>query len=583
MGAYSPNIIANSLTSCATHNGDGEVMVFGDRRITWREFSSRVFRVANALIGLGVKRGDNVAFMFHNTPEFLEINFGIQVAGGVPAPMNYRFIPREVEYQGNHCDARVFLYDSIWKESLEAAAPGLKNIEHFICRGGSGLAGARDYDEMIAAAGDTDPQVKTDWEDVAVMIYTGGTTGLPKGVMLTYQAHLDMFSTLLPQLLTRTLARKLPPERHQRIVEGLPLPKNPLVGPILRTAVVRKLLGWSGTAAFLKRQTRRVLSDPDLAKSSYRGAGKYMYPSMPFFHDASYANIMMVVLSGSAIIVLPDSVQFDPGLVLSLVEKEQIFNLANVPTGWKKLVSHPGVERFDLSSVRVATTGGGLCPVPLKKQILATFPNAMIVDAFGQTEMTPVTSFRVDVDPSSIQERSVGKSIVEVKVVDERGNELPQGEAGEILYRSNTVMKGYYKDEEKTQEVIEDGWFKSGDMGYLDENGEIRVVDRKKECINTGGEKVFPLEVEEVINLHPKVDDVCIIGVPDEEWGSTIRAVVQLKAGEELEEQEVRDFCRGELAGYKIPRTVVLVDELPRSPVGKMLRQKVRELYGNPD
>jgi acyl-CoA synthetase (AMP-forming)/AMP-acid ligase II len=582
LGTHSPNIIANSFISCATHNGDGEVLIFGDRRITWREFVSRVFGVSNALVEMGVEPGEKVAFMFHNTPEFLEVNFGIQVAGGVPAPMNYRFIPREVEYQGNHCDARVFLYDSIWRESVEPAAPQLEKIEHFICRGESGLAGARDYDEMIASAGDEDPRVPTDWADVAVMIYTGGTTGLPKGVMLTYQAHLDMYSTLLPQLLVRTLATELPRDRHQQIVDALPLPKNPLVGPILRTKLMKKLLGRPATAAFLKKQTYKMFSDPDLAKSNYRHAGKYMYPSMPFFHDASYANVMMGALSGAAIIVLPDSVKFDPDLVLGLVEKEQIFNMANVPTGWKKLVSHPGADRYDLSSLRFATTGGGLCPVPLKKQILELFSSAMIIDAFGQTEMTPVTSFRVDADPDDIQERSVGKSIVEVKVVGEDGNELPRGETGEILYRSSTLMKGYYKDEEKTDEVIQDGWFKSGDMGYLDGDGEIRVVDRKKECINTGGEKVFPLEVEEVINQHPKVDDVCIIGVPDEEWGNTIRGVVQLRPGEALEVQEVRDFCRGELAGYKIPRTVVFVDELPRSPVGKMLRQKVRDLYGKP-
>jgi len=580
MGAYSPNIIANSFVSCATHNGDGEVIVFGDRRVTWKKLTSRVFQVANALVELGVKRGDKVAFMFHNTPEFLEINFGIQVAGGVPAPMNYRFIAREVGYQGNHCDARVFLYDSIWRESVEAAAPELENIEHFICRGGSGLEGAVDYDEVTASAKDTDPQVKTDWEDVAVMIYTGGTTGLPKGVMLTYHAHLDMYSTLLPELLVRTLGVDLPPERHQRIVEALPLPKYPFVGPILRTRLARKLLARPEAAAFLKKQSYKMLSNPDFAKSGYRYAGKYMYPSMPFFHDASYANIMMGALSGSLIIVLPDSVKFDPALVLGLVEREQVFNLANVPTGWKKLVSCPEAERYDLSSVRFATTGGGLCPVPLKKQILGLFPNAMIIDAFGQTEMTPVTSFRVDMDPEKMQERSVGKSIVEVKVVDENGDEMPRGKIGEILYRSNTVMKGYYKDEEKTRKVMEDGWFRSGDMGYLDDNGEIRVVDRKKECINTGGEKVFPLEVEEVIGQHPKVVEVCIIGIPDEEWGHTIRAVVQLERGETLEGQDVRDFCRGKLAGYKIPRTVVFVDELPFSPAGKMLRGKVRELHG---
>jgi acyl-CoA synthetase (AMP-forming)/AMP-acid ligase II len=580
MGAYSPNIIANSVTCCATHNGDGEVIVYGDRRITRKEFASRIFAVASALVELGVKRGDKVAFMFHNTPEFLEINFGIQVAGGVPAPINYRFTPREVEFQVDHCDARVLLYDSIWKESVEAAAPALKNIEHFVCRGGSGLAGARDYDETIASAAHTDPRVKTDWEDVAVMIYTGGTTGPPKGVMLTYQAHLDMFSTLLTQLLVRSLTIDLPPERHQQLLDALPLPKNPLLGPILRTRLARRLLGRPETAALLRRQTRKMLSDPDLAKAGYRSANKYMYPSMPFFHDASYANIMMAVLTGSSIIVLPDSVQFDPGLVLSLVEKERVFNMANVPTGWKKLVSHPGAEGYDLSSLRLATTGGGLCPVPLKKRILELFPNAMILDAFGQTEMTPVTSFRIDADPSEIEDRSVGKSIVEVRVVGENGKELPRGEVGEILYRSSTVMKGYYKDQEKTEEVMKDGWFRSGDMGYLDESGEIRVVDRKKECINTGGEKVFPMEVEEIIGRHPKVDDVCVIGVPDEEWGSSVRAVVQLKPGKAAEGQEIREFCRGELAGYKIPRTVVVVEELPRSPVGKMLREKVRELYG---
>jgi acyl-CoA synthetase (AMP-forming)/AMP-acid ligase II len=202
------------------------------------------------------------------------------------------------------------------------------------------------------------------------------------------------------------------------------------------------------------------------------------------------------------------------------------------------------------------------------------------MDAFGQTEMTPVTSFRLDADPDRIEDRSVGKAIVEAKVVDESGKDVAPGQIGEILYRSSTVMKGYYKDEENTHEVMADGWFKSGDLGYFDAAGEIRTVDRKKECINTGGEKVFPLEVEEIIRNHPKVEDVCVIGVPDPEWGSAIRAVVALKEGEAVEPSEIIGFCRGQMAGYKIPRSVVFVEELPRSPVGKMLRQQVRDLYG---
>jgi len=433
MTAHSPNIIANSFISCATHNGEGEIIIHGERRITWSQLVPRVFKVGNALVALGVQRGDKVAFVFHNTPEFLEINFAIQVAGAVPAPMNYRFIPREVEYQGNHCDARVFLYDSIWSESVKAAAPRLKNIEHFICRGGSGLPGALDYDELCASAADEDPQVANGWNDVAVMIYAGGTTGLPKGVMLTYQAHLDMYSTLLSELLVRALGMELPRERHQQLLDALPLSKKRLVGPILRTRLVRRLIRRPATAAFVKQRTYQVLSDPDLVRPGYANAGKYMYPSMPFFHDASYANIMMAALSGAAILVLPDSVKFDAAQVLGLAERERVLNMSNVPTGWKKLVSCEEAGKFDLSSIRVATTGGGLCPVPLKRRILELCPNAVIMDAFGQTEMTPLTSFRLDSDPEKIQDCSVGRSIVEVKVVDESGNELPHSPVGKML------------------------------------------------------------------------------------------------------------------------------------------------------
>jgi acyl-CoA synthetase (AMP-forming)/AMP-acid ligase II len=252
----------------------------------------------------------------------------------------------------------------------------------------------------------------------------------------------------------------------------------------------------------------------------------------------------------------------------------------NVPTGWKKLTAYPEAEKYDRSSLRLAFTGGGACPATLKKKILALFPNAMVLDAFGQTEMTPVTSFRLDADPEAIADRAVGRSIVEARVVDENGRDLGTGEVGEILYRSNTVMKGYYKDEGKTREVLADGWFRSGDLGFIDEAGEIRTVDRKKECINTGGEKVYPLEVEEVLHAHPAVEDVCVIGVPDEEWGQTVRAVVVLKAGAAASAEELITFCRRELAGFKVPRSVVFAGELPYSPVGKVLRQKIRELYG---
>lgn len=582
MGTNSPNIMANSFISCATHNGDGEVLIYGDRRITWAELTPRIFKIANSLIKLGVKKDEKVAFMFHNTPEFFEINNGIQAAGAIPAPMNYRFIPKEVEYQGNHCDAGIMIYDSIWSEAVEAAAPQLENIRHFICKGKSGLGNAIEYEEFVNMGDDTDPKVATEWEDVAVMIYTGGTTGFPKGVMLTYGAHRDLYATMLGYAAVRTLTLDLPRDKHKMLVESLPLPAKGLIGPLLRTKAVKKFLAKPSTLEKMQGNFYEMFSNPDAARKNYKNANKCIYPSMPFFHDAAYANLMMGMMGGGMIFVLIPSVKFDPEFVLETVEKEKIAQMSNVPTGWKKLVDFPDAGKYDLTSLRIATTGGGVCPAALKKEMMGLFPNAMILDAFGQTEMTPVTSFRFDFDPDNIKDRSVGKSIVKAKVVNEEGNELPQGEIGEICYSSSTIMKGYYKDEEKTSEVMKDGWFKSGDLGYIDEAGEIRVVDRKNECINTGGEKVFPLEVEEVIRNHSGVEDVCIIGIPDEEWGSTVRAVVQLKSSQKIEPQEIMDFCRGEIAGYKIPRSVVFTDELPYSPVGKMLREKIREQYGKP-
>lgn len=578
----SPNIMANSFISCAKHNPRGEIVVYGNRRITWGELKPRIFKIANGLIKLGLKKGDKVALMFHNTPEFMESNWAINVAGGIPAPMNYRYIQTEIEFQGNHSDAKIMIYDSIWGEKIEAAAANMPQITHFICRGKSGLKNAIDYEKFVNSNEDIDPCIATDWEDIAVMIYTGGTTGYPKGVMLTYNSYVEMFTAVMASAAVRSLTMDLSPEKHKKMVELLPIPGAKFIAPLLRTKFVKNY--------FLKPKFYQKVHDmfhdsftnPDSAKKGYKNINRTMYPSMPFFHIAAYQNLVMAALIGNFCFHLPDNVSFEPSMVLKIIQDEEIKNVSNVPTGWKKLVSCPEINKYDLSSVRMALTGGGACDSSLKKEILKYFKNAIILDAFGQTEMTPVTSFRLDSDPDKIQDRSVGKSLVEVRVVDENGKDVKQGTTGEILYKSKTVMKGYYKDEKATSEVLKDGWFHSGDLGYIDENGEIRVVDRKKECINTGGEKVYPLEVEEIIHGYDGVDDVCVIGVPDPEWGYTVRAIVQMMNGIQVKDRDIIDYCKGKLAGYKIPRSVIFVNEMPRSPVGKVLRQQIRDIYGKP-
>ena len=577
MGRFSPNLMGNYLAACARYNADGEVVTFGQRRVTWSQLETRVFRLATALARLGLSPGDKVTFMFHNTPEFVELNYAAQVAGGVPVPLNYHFTAAEVERQVNHSDSRLLLYDGRWQEAVEQAAPNLTHVTELI-RYGEGEREVLDYEELVASGEDRDPAVPTREEDVAAMIYTGGTTGFPKGVMLTYGAHVEMFANLLASIVTRGSQLDLTAEQMARVAEAAPLPVFEPMLPVMRSGLVKRILGHHTTHRLLRRGLRAMMSTPDIARVGYSKTLGYMVPSLPFFHDAGFMLLMMGPMVGNLRYVIPQEVSFDPAGVLQTIEEERPFLMANVPTGWKKLLNCPEILNRDVSSVCVAISGAGVCPVPLKQQIFERFPGIIIIDMFGQTEMTPLTAFRIDADAGSLKERSVGKPIVDVRVLDEQGGDLPPGQVGEIAYRSKTMMKGYYK--EQASGSGGDGWFRSGDLGCLDPDGEIRIVDRKKECINTGGEKVFPLEVEEVLHKHPAVNHACVIGVPNEEWGHTIRAVVQLKAGAEASDEELMDLARTKLAGYKVPRSVLFVEQLPLSPVGKVLRGKIRERWG---
>jgi len=583
MGKFSPNITGNYLLAYEKYNHRGEVVIHGDQRVTWGMIGVRAKKIANALISMGIKKGDMVAFMFHNTPEFIELILGIQVAGAVPAPMNYRFVAREIEFQADHCDATVFIFDDIWKKEVEKAASKLARISHFVCKGKTSLKGAMEYEDFVASGGDWDPAIPTAPQDPCVMIYTGGTTGLPKGVLLSYTAHVKMHSAVIGNLISRLSDSELTSGHLESITRGVSVPGIDLILPISRTKPVRTIMKSRTATKALKKVLGLIMEHPEVLRLRYKNTVKYMFPSLPLFHDASFGMFMLGVMMGNLCFVLVPGVKFVPEKVLETIQKEKVFFVANVPFAWKKLASLKGQKKFDTSSVGIAATGAGICTLDLKKKIFSQFPNTIILDIFGQTEMTPTTAFKLDSNTSSLKERSVGRSIVEAKVVDERGIQVPDGEPGEILYKSETMMLGYYKDEEKTDEAMSGGWFKSGDLGYIDSEGEIRVIDRKKECINTGGEKVFPLEVEEVIDRHPAVEHVCVIGVPDPEWGSRLRAVIQPMPGKTVTNEEVIEFCRGELAGYKIPRSIALTDEFPLSPVGKVLRNKIRDQFGNAD
>jgi acyl-CoA synthetase (AMP-forming)/AMP-acid ligase II len=326
--------------------------------------------------------------------------------------------------------------------------------------------------------------------------------------------------------------------------------------------------------AFIK-QARKALKGMDPQTK--------MYCTTPLFHMAGYASGPITwVASGNQALVFATSPSFDPRETCELLQREKFQIAVMVPTMWKRLVEFPDFDKYDTSSLVLGLSGAAVLPADMKKKILLKFKDLLLVDAFGQTEMAPVTAVQVDGVAEAVVDRKVGRPLagVEVRIVDESGKAVGPRKVGEIHYKSETIMKEYFKDPEKTQEAIVDGWFKSGDLGWMDEEGNLYVVERVKETINSGGEKIYPFEVEEAIKSHPAVVEVAVIGVPDPEWGQAIRAVVQVRPGHSPTEREIIDWCKGKVADFKKPKSVVFVKEMPTSPVEKVLRGKIREMYG---
>jgi fatty-acyl-CoA synthase len=284
----------------------------------------------------------------------------------------------------------------------------------------------------------------------------------------------------------------------------------------------------------------------------------------------------MLLVGGTAII----TDRFVPDDILQSIEKEKITYLLLVPAMWILLLESPNINNFDTSSLKRVLTGASVMPIAIKKKILQHFPNARLSDSFGQTEMSPTTTILKPVDVIRKQ-GSVGKPVItiEARIVDENDNDVPQGEVGEIVYRGPTTMKEYYRDPEATAEVMRNGWFHSGDLVQADEEGYIYVVDRSKDMIISGGENIYAVEVEDVLYAHPAIMEASVIGVPDPVWEEAVKAIVVLKQGQQASEAEIIEHCKHNLAGYKKPKSIEFVDEIPKTATGKVQKFKLREKY----
>ena len=504
-------VLGEILARNARRFADKPALVFEGRTLTFGELNSRVNRLAGALSRRGVVRGDKVAVLMLNRLEVLESFFACHKLGACPVPVNFRLVPNEVKYVLTNSDAVGLIVD----ESLESLArEAMAGSSPFILSLASDPApGAESYEKALAAELDEEPDVVVREDELAFLMYTSGTTGLPKGAMLT----------------------------HQNLV--------------------------ANTANWILEIEAR---QDDVWLSG-----------LPLFHIGGVNGILPFIYLGGTC-VITSSTGFDPLDSIKQIAHHDVTICYFVPTQWQQICSLPEVASIDTSKLRKALWGASQAPVSTLELLTTTFPAVGIVNAFGQTEMSSNTCFLKAGDAVS-RMGSVGKPCVnvEVRVVDDDMKDVEVGEIGEIVYRGPTVMKGYYRNEAATDQAFEGGWFHSGDLVRVDSDGFITVVDRKKDMIISGGENIYPAEIELALADHPGVGEVTVVGVPHPKWVATPVAVVVVAPGQAPSAEELLEYTKSKIASYKKPRAVVFVDVLPRNAAGKVLRRELRDQFAD--
>ncbi|HXX43963.1 MAG TPA: long-chain-fatty-acid--CoA ligase [Candidatus Acidoferrales bacterium] len=497
-------------------------IVCGNQRFTYSQFAERASRLAGGLRGLGVKTGDRVAFLSLNCHRLLEAYYGVPEAGGVLLPLNIRLAPDELTYILNDAGPRILFVEEEFLGLVDSFRKRLSSVEHFCLLSGAPRASwlsPNNYDEMLAGASPHRTDITEFDEDaVAELFYTSGTSADPKGVMLTHRnIYLHALSAVLGN-------------------------ETPNDGAHLHT--------------------------------------------IPLFHANGWGAAHTLTLKGSKHVMIS---RFDPIQVFRLIEKERIQTLGLVPAMAIALVNCPELRKHDLSSLRSIGLGGAASNPTLVREVEEKF-GCTCFSGYGLTETAPVltTSSMKSGLAWEGEQQFVGKAMtgyaipgVELRVVDTNDQDVPRdGKAiGEIVARSDGVMKGYWKQPEATAEVMRGGWFHTGDIATWNKDGYILIVDRKKDIIVSGGENVSSLEVEKTLLANPAVMEAAVIPVPDDKWGEVPKALVVLRPGARLSENELIEFCRLHLAHYKCPKSVEFFESLPKTGTGKILKRELRKKY----
>ena len=500
-----------------------DCIVFEGKRWTYAQVNDRTNQLANALAKKGVEKEDRIGMLHVNCNQYIETYFAAAKLGAIFVPLNFRAKADELAYMIGHAEVKTLFVGERYLDLVNSMRSQLPTVKQYVSvEGGAELS----YEELLRSASSDERSSEIGDEEITILMYTSGTTGKPKGVPLKHQAFVGY------------------------VLENVE-PASPEI------------------------EERNLLT-------------------VPLYHVAGIQAMLAAIYGGRTLVLMR---QFEVKEWMETIEREGATRAMLVPTMLKRVIDDPDFSKHDLSSLKVITYGAAPMPFEVIRKAIQVIPWARFINAFGQTETaSTITTLGPEdhVIEGTEEEKakklkrltsSIGRPLpdIEVRIVDEEGKALPPLEVGEILARGPRVMAGYWKDEQKTSQVMTpDGWLRTNDMGWMDEEGYIYLSGRADDMIIRGGENISPEEVEDVLQSHPKVEEGAVIGVPDVEWGQEPRAVVVLKQGEAATPEEIMEYCRSKLAGFKRPRSVVFIDALPRNPMGKVLRKKLREEYGKP-
>jgi fatty-acyl-CoA synthase len=484
-----------------------EAVVDGELRLSYRELNRRVNRLANALLGLGLRNGDRIAVLSYNRLEFVEVIMAAAKLGLILVPLNWRLTGTELAFIVNDSGAETLLFDSNLAELVEGVR-AKTSLKHYLVIGGDDQLKAHRYETMLSAqpASEPTPDVIPDLNTPHIIMYTAGTTGKPKGAVLSQGAS---FWNVL----------------------NLNLPLD-----------------------FTSKDRNLVV--------------------LPMFHIGGIGLFTLPMLYDGGTVVIQRT--FDPVQMLALLKTEDITLFFGVPAIFQALIQHPQFDAAAFSRVRVVMSGGAPLPVSLVKQYHEA--GIALQQGFGMSEAAPSIA-TLEKGLALTKGGSIGKAVfhLDVRIVDDQMRELAAGEVGELVIRGPNLLQSYWNRPEATAEAFSDAWFHTGDLARMDADGCLYIVERKKDMYISGGENVYPAEVENAIYELPQIAETAVIGVPDEKWGEVGRAVVALKEDQDLTDETILAHLKGRLAKYKIPKHVVFVKHLPRNAAGKVLKNVLRE------